>query len=397
MVKTDHAVLVVELPLSPRDAQRYGVDELRRRGWRVSVVDVGDLTQPDVPQNRDHYQGMADGDLHVVRERHQLRPLAPVLADADFIIAQFGSFGCSLANLAVYRALSRSGRPMVKLFVNAYPGWSSADRPKPGLTKRLAGLARMDPFSSLVARLPLSWLGVRPVARAVFGGRRSLIRNQVVTETTRPIFAHSLDYEICLPLLADPPPRDGTAVFIDENVGHQIDALALGVQYDFSLDHYLACLRGAFDRIEAELGLKVVVAGNPRADYADRIAGYGHRPIVQGRTADLIAAADLVLGHRSTALGMAVILDKPVLQLAIDGHYRHWVNRQPYDGYARALGKPIAFVDTPGWRLDQAMAIDRAAYAGYLEDYVKAAQSPRRPFWDIVLAGLADTHVNDRV
>jgi hypothetical protein len=383
---------VIEYPLSANDFDRYGIDYLRAQGRAVSVIDVGEITQPYVAQDRAHYRSLAGIDLRVVTRAADLDAVAPMLAGADLIIAILGVAGLTRQNLAVFRAISRSRAPYLMLFTNAFPGWNKYRGERGVFWKRvnhiLARVFEINWPNAVIARLPPRWLGIRGADFVVRGGRKSELPHRLIDPDTRVIRAHAIDYERfrALPLVKL---ASRFAVFIDEYLPFHPDLKVLNTGSPEPPKRYFAQLRALFDQVERALGLEVAIAANPRADYADKPDLFGGRKIVQHATGRLVAESALVIAHRSTAIGFAVMAKKPLMIAATRAIYRHSAHRPVFDAIAAALGKPITFYDdAAALDLSRALDIDEAAYDRYMADFVKAPGSPDAPYWQIVLDGV---------
>ena len=383
-------VYVIEYPLATNDLDRYGIDYLRAQGRSVSVIDVGEITQPYVAQDRAHYRSFGI-DLRVATRTSELASVAPVLAGADLIIAILGVAGLTRQNLAVFRAISRSRAPYLMLFTNAFPGWNKYRGERGALWKRIRHIAsrifEIDWINTTIARLPPRWLGIRPADFVVRGGHKSELPHRLIAPTTRVIRAHTMDYERHRGLPAVKPGR--FAVFIDEYMPFHPDIALLNTHSPEPPEVYFAKLRGLFDAVERDLGLPVVIAANPRADYADKPDLFGGRKIVQHATGRLVAECALVIAHRSTAIGFAVMAKKPLMVAATRAIYRHSAHRPVFDAISGALNKPITFYDdAAALDLSHALDIDDAAYDRYMADFVKTPDAHDLPYWQIVLDGV---------
>jgi hypothetical protein len=382
---------VIEYPLTANDLDRYGIRYLFGQRRRVTVIDVGEMTQPYVAQDRAHYGSLGSVTPYVVAQADDLRAVAPMLAEADLIVAILGVAGLTRQNLAVFRAISRSGTPYLMLFTNAFPGWNKYRGERGVLGKRIRHIAarifEIDWTNSLIARLPPRWLGIRPADFVVRGGRKSELPHLLIAPATRVIHAHTMDYERHRVLAAAKSAR--FAVFIDEYLPFHPDIALLNTESPEPPDVYFAKLRALFDQVERALGLPVVIAANPRADYAGKPDLFGDRRLVQHATGRLVAESALVIAHRSTAIGFAVMAKKPLMIAATRAIYQHSAHRPVFDAISAALNKPITFYDDAATLdLTHALDIDPAAYDRYMADFVKAPGSPDLPYWQIVLDGV---------
>jgi hypothetical protein len=387
-----HIVWLVQNALSGRDRDRFGVEFFARRGTRVTVLDLADLLQPRLTHKREHYALWTDIAIRVISSAADLAGCLETLRGASLIISTAEGGHVTPRNRAVLALVGRSGAPWMTLSANAYPGWSRYGVDSPSPMKRLRDLigrlGNVDLAASLVGRLPHSWMGIRPATFNVVGGRKSF-RSTFVGPETRVIQGHAMDYDIFLAERAKGLAQEDIAVFVDEFRPFHPDLKATGVSVPVEANEYYPPLCRLFDRVEAQTGLKVVIAANPRADYSKMPEVYGRRELHYFKTAELIGRSRLVLGHRSTALAFGVLFGRPITLLATDKLYRHVSQRPYFDGYAEAIGKPVVFMDDPDAAdLSGLMDMDTERYAAFITDYVKQPGSPEMSYWEIVAEAL---------
>jgi hypothetical protein len=386
---------LVESAFNNRNRERFGIDWMIAQGIAVTVLDVGPLTLPELGGDRTAYADQRGIDIKTFNRRSDLRGLAATLRDQDLIIKLVGTNHFTPRNIGVFRAIAAAGTPYLMLSINAYPGWFGPETPA-GPWARVVELGKrignMDPMKSAAARLPPRLLGVPAARFVVYSGRKSRTANRFIDGSTIPIVAHAFDYETYRGIAQSAPPIGNTAVFIDEYRPYHPDLKEMGLGYtQEETAYYFARMRDTFDRVETELGLKVVIAAMPRANYADKPGVFGDRQIEYGKTAQLVAASKLVLAHRSTAIGFAVMFAKPVVQIATRDIYQERVQKPYFDAFAEVLGKPIQFCDDANMiDLTGALSFDEDRYARYLKDYLTEAPS-NMPFWQIVLESADQT------
>lgn len=387
-------IYVIEYPVREDDLDRYGIHQLKTWGIEVRIVDIGDVTQPTIPQDRAHYRAFSDIDILVLQTARELRELTSRIDAADLVIAMIGTAGLTRHNLAAFRIISGSPAPYLMLFVNAFPGWNKYIGERGVFRERLRHIAQrlgeIDWINAAIARVPPKLLSVRPADFVVYGGRKSRLPHRLNGPATRVIGAHSMDYERYRGLETVSVSKRRSAVFIDEYLPFHPDIAVLNSKSPMSPEAYFLSLRGLFDRIESELDLDVIVAANPRADYSDKSDLFGPRQVVQFATARLIRECALVIAHRSTAIGLAVVARKPIILAATEPIYRHSAHRPVFDALSRALNKPIVFFDRPE-RIDLsgALEVDHSAYDQFKQDYMRHPDAPDLPLWQIVIEGAA--------
>jgi hypothetical protein len=384
--KLKRVAYLVESALTPRNRDRFGLDWMACQGIEIIAFDVGPMTLPDTPGDRSGYGTLKTMRAETVADRNGLQRMVSTLREADLVVSLVATAHFAPRNIAIYRAMAQAGTPYLLLSLNAYPGWTGEEGG--GVADRLRRigqrLAAFDPAKSLTARLPRAWLGVPAARFVVYGGRKSRVSNRFVDERTIAIAAHSMDYDAFRAIQASASVTE-MAVFVDEYRPYHPDLKEMGLGYTAEqAAYYFNRMRALFDRIERELGLKVVIAAMPKADYSDKPGVYGDRVIEYGKTAELVAASRLVLAHRSTAIGYAVMSSKPVLQIATREIYLEQVQKPYFDAFAAALGKPIQFCDDVATAdLSIAFAMDDSRYRAYLRDYV--TENPEGgPLWQII-------------
>ncbi len=150
-------------------------------------------------------------------------------------------------------------------------------------------------------------------------------------------------------------------------------------------DNYFKAMNNLFDKIERELGLKVIVAAHPRSTYEKRPGLFGQHEIVKGRTLELVADSSLVVTHDSTSVSYAVMFEKPILVAATSD-----MNDYVYV-MSNALGVDTVTIDDDAEmkKLDLAKYIEpNAKYEDYLFKNIKSRQAPEKKLWQVVETNL---------
>lgn len=379
---TMHFVYFVQMPLSRRDYKRYGLAEIVSKGIKISVLDVADICMLGIDHKRDHYGDFKNIDITVLTKNRDLARLLPLLDSADLIICHVGSGHIYPENLFVMRLISKSRTPYV-LFNNDMGPFSDMNVLKPSFFARLE---KAKLFSTFLNRVPLLALGVKPAGYVVYGGEKSLRPLRLVTAETKAFWAHSNDYELYLDEINTPTETTDTAVFLDQNFGFHDGAKAPGFTQAADPDYFYPRLRELFDRIEAELGLRVVIAAHPRADYSKMPDLFGDREIQTGNTIKLLHASKLAICSYSTAAGMAVLFRKPlfIYTLKTIGNLSYAHN--PPAAMARAAGTIVHDLDAPDKvDLTNALGLDYDAYENFESSYIRSSRATKKRLLDILM------------
>ncbi|NFV78557.1 hypothetical protein [Magnetospirillum aberrantis] len=382
----------IQVPLTGRDRQRFAIDDLQHAGFTVRVVDFGPFLLPNLPADRNHYGSLGDLTPVVVSDRAGIdRVMAELKESGGLVVCLIAGRTIVPAAAGILRRLGRLGVPYIQFLNVQVPGIARADGvQKKSIPSRLLHFLRSgNILRSLHGRIPLRFLGVPCAAAALYGGRLSK-GGRLIGPTTQAIAAHASDWEQVRTARNRAADERPVAVFLDQFLPFHPDFTETGGRPpDPAL--YFNSLRRLFDRIERELGLEVVIAAHPRADYHVRGGElFGKRRLVIGDTAGLIRDSRLVVAHYSSAIGLAAAFLKPVLLV---GSKDVWsadpVILRMAEGYAQTLRRPLWSLDAvDSIDLTMALDVDKPAYAGFVENYLKMPGSPDGSLGEILIEAL---------
>ena len=383
-------IYLVKQPLVPRDFARFGLDLLLARGHDITILDLSELIHPENANEQSEVERDPRLSLQVVRNIEELKGEMETLRASDLIFFLIESQGWSRATSPILKIVAKTETPYLILAPAFVPGLGIQSEKAGGWKSVQSGflrLPKLDILNSIIARLPRAWLGIPEAGYIVYNGRVSQRQNGLAGITTIPIIAHTTDFDNYLRLMERKTEPKNQAVFIDQFAPFHPEAKVLKIEGAVEPEHYYKSLRSLFDRIENELGLKVVIAGHPRADYQPFGNVFGDRKIFYGDTADLVTKSRLVLAHFSTAIGFAVMFRKPIMLLTsrelYDYHHSH---KHIYEGFSQELGGPLHSLDHPeAIDLSNPLALNNNLYDRYIENYIKTPGSPSKYMWDIVL------------
>jgi hypothetical protein len=174
-------------------------------------------------------------------------------------------------------------------------------------------------------------------------------------------------------------------VFLDQNLVFHSDRVVTGSAACVSEERYFAALTRFFDEFEQHTGCPVVIAAQPRAQYADVALLFGQRAVVFGKTPELVRNASLVFAHYSTAISFPVMWRRPVVLLTSD-ELRSSKRQQYIDAFSYHLAAPLINIDRdlPDVAAMAAWAtFSEPAYVAYEEMHIKMRGTPERQLWDI--------------
>jgi hypothetical protein len=213
---------------------------------------------------------------------------------------------------------------------------------------------------------------------------------------------HSFDYDRYLNYIRGEKelffPNEKVIVFLDQMLATHCD---FGKSVSFSpvtAENYLPALNNFFDILERKLGMKVVIAASPRADYENKPNIFGSRRIVSGKTLEVVAESALVLAHTTTAMSFAVLFDKPILMLTTK-------EMSEATGYANFLDNMAASLKLMPLCIDNAEEINKFHFENYTQwprnyndykyKYVMTENTEDKLTWEILLETLSKPRIQN--
>lgn len=382
-------LILIKQPLVKRDFNRYGIEFLLSKGHEITILDLSDLVHPETPNDRTEEINDSRIEIRKIGSQKLLKFEKKTFSGNDLIINLIQSLGVEYSTYIALNMIAKSGTPYLIFAPSVYPGaiWERGDRSGyKTFQDYWLRLKTMNIFNSILYRLPRQFIGIREADYIVYNGNASQMKNELVGEKTTPIFAHTMDFDLFLNNKKSIFVQENIAVFIDQALPNHPGFISLKIAGKINADAYYRKLRMVFDAIENHLNLRVVIAGHPRSDLRNIQTEFGDREVSFGKTVDLIAKSRIVLAHYSTAIGLAVLFQKPVMLLANKEMYDlHPKYKYVFEKFSNVLGVPINFFDEPDEvNLSNLLYVNEKLYEGYINEYLKACGSPSRSLWEIV-------------
>ena len=373
---------LTQTSVSERDIQRFGFEILRKRGLKVSIIDVRRWIAPDAfNEFYDHNSKVSLGETKLF-EIAKSADISTIIDNLENTLVI--DLIKRIEVLHLYLELEKRNIPVARFSANAIPQTETSiiERILQKLSQLHNPLDVLDLLKKLSNKLIHKDI---PKANYLLAGGKKSVPN-IQSKTTKIIWAHTLDYDCYLnwrnksdrTTLKQP-----YAVFLDEYGPFHPDYFLTG--NPIGNDYYAEMCR-IFKVVEDKLQIPILILAHPRSRYETMTENwYQGRDIVKGSTIDYVAGANLVLGHASTAFNFACILEKPTCFLLPDSakglYYRKMISTM-----AQAFGKTaLTFDILNGLGKDTILSVDEVSYKRYREDYIKTVGSQEKLFWDIVV------------
>lgn len=400
-------VLLVESPLSERDANRFGIHLLMNLGFNVEVWDVATLTLPH--SELQAIQPPENVTIRQIKSLDELKRLSDGLLGNDLVIFLLGVYrgqldrcrtvgqtlSSSKARLGAVLGISPWSRThLTTAYAEEWPAqkfaylkfrYFLAMRFHKGMqaSLNLPGIRAMRRYRSGIRALDLLWVATsRKPIDPLFIGPKTVTR-----------FVHTFDFDLVRSVTTNASQvHPHTIAYIDGLGPIHPDITTLGIALPLpSIDSYFSKIRFTLDWIESATGLPVVVAAHPRATPGSLEPLYGNRTVRYGATAEVIRDCRLaVLGHPSDSVSLIVALHRPALFVYSEGQFR----------YERALRRDLVKIlklkslCVENFPKDFEIPIpNEKAYGDFFEKHVKKPGTPDNTFWEVVAADALSTQV----
>lgn len=384
--------------VTERDILRFGGEVFRKRGYKGRYVSCWRALYE--PENVISEEGdfRNHSDAIVPESRAELESFLDTLASDDFILMLVPLMP---ETAWVFQALDARNLPYVSAWLAKTPAnfpirWDSLK--DIGQSVRTCARAAIKALRLTRERLRvyravgLRYLALRGPKFFLRAGTYSLPFFPFVPKLHRAetIDVGSLELFWVTRSLANGflTPNNPYAIFLDEAMGHHPDWSIEGGRPQ-AMEAINADIRRTLDRIERDTGLPVVVALHPKSAYTPEAfrETYVDRQSFKHNTAALIRNADLVIGHASTSLTMAVICDKPIIFLT-NQHIRESRDGLYVDYFATWLGDGATEMEAyrdGGGKPFQIPSVDQKKYARYMRLFVAAEGACTESVWDYVI------------
>ncbi len=172
-------------------------------------------------------------------------------------------------------------------------------------------------------------------------------------------------------------------VFIDEGSIFNEDVKILRMGH-LDQEVFFTKLNRFFSLIEAQFGLKVVIAAHPGITYDRSI--FGGRQVYEGKTCDLIKDCVFVISQSSLAASFAVLFRKPIIFIYTEEYALQ--RKRSFDfikGSARLLGLRPVKIDDVSEIKEMVGKIDPKCYDDYKYTYLTSKASEHSSTKDIII------------
>ncbi len=364
-----------------RDYNRFGVETLAQNGFPVEVWEFTPFL------NAEAYKSFEVPDpIHYKNHRLFLSKKEAVnailkLDDSVFVICLISY---TLDTYSIYRALSKKNIKYGLFAANALPARAIANNTTYYFNK-LKSVTVHKMIAVLFDHIRTYGLGIKGATLILAGSEQYKDYKKPLTKNSEVLWIHTLDYDLFLKEKENHVQiKNDTVVFLDEYLPFNSDFIYNREIFPATAEEYYPALCKFFEHLENNYNINIIIAAHPRALYEQHPSFFGNRPIIRGKTAELVKQSRFVITHASTSINFAVLFKKPVifvttneLKASFEGP---WI-----DAIAYELGKKVYNLNEPiDIDLDSELCLNRKLYKSYKNNYIKMYGTPELPFWQVV-------------
>lgn len=377
---------IIDQPLDKRNYDRYGIEIWEKYSWGVKILDLTPLCYPELWKN-----------FHLTEKKlFNTENYIPIYSWNTFLMELFKTVKCTYyADLAGTSIYSFTIQILLKIFgakrIVLFPGLTPAPQKKQKSFQEKLIKVRVYGFryslkvlsNKLFKKILNEYLTTHI---SVVTGTKSIIQSKKIVHTLK---AHNYDYDIFLDIARQniKSTYKKFCVFIDQDYCNHSDFLLDKQIYPTTAKAYYPAVNIFLAKIKHWFEFdEILIAAHPRiSESTIKNNPYNPNKLIKGRTAYLIHSSNIVIGHDSASLQLAVLFYKPLILVTTNE-----LQNSPWGEFiastAVALNKPVINLDSPYCKEDlvNTLIVDRSIYEAYIEKFIKTQNSPKIPLWDIV-------------
>jgi hypothetical protein len=394
--------MVVGTPFSKRDYERLGVDLFIKKGFDVEVWDCTALVMPFEYHQYVPPDPFGWENCYKYKSKREFLRAVERLDRRTFAILHISY---NLHCFTIFKEISRKIKYSVMAF--SLPGLESVSAWSQNRTHRyFQYIARFftsptDKYfgkiiKKIFVKIPHFLLGIKSANIVLLPASKNFIEYPVDSKS-KFVRAHMLDYDNYLKIAGDSPAIiEKTAIFLDEFAPFHSDYLHRGSPSDINPEEYYSLLCKLFSCLESKHGFKVVVAAHPKSSYDELPEYYQGRPIIRGKTAELVKDSSLVILHHSLSYNYAVLFKKPMIFITTSQYQKNFSRglKEPptIEWLAAYFRKGVHNLDHfDGLDMEHEMEVDITRYDEFRDNYIKMDGSEEIPLWEILIKVIEDS------
>lgn len=385
-------VFFLAWPFMLRDWERFGIEILKGNGFQLAFFDFSPFIYPAASRSFNNYMPETDYYYRFNTLKDARKKISELDKESFVILLE----KYQRNTYEIYKAISEKGIPYAIFVANAVPETPVNIRGPENFLRKIAMLVKSKRLLSFVYNLPFrvgfsSYLGVKEPRLWLAGGEKSVenyLNRYPFGNESEILWSHSLDYNIYLENVSESAGGDGSnALYLDVGVPQFPGDDTTGRRKEaLSKEKYYPSICRFFDRVEQEQNIKIKIAAHPRAPHQDYPEYFCRRHTVRNNTCQEVSRAKFIITHNSTAVGFAVLYNKPVIFITTNELEQNindegnsiktisgWLNKTPIN-----IDKQF----TIDWHKE--LSVNKDVYANFKHCFIKKNGTPEINSWQIL-------------
>ena len=371
---------ILETPLTERDVQRFGIKELAELGWKVTIFDNSQLFNARASAKYHLHEG--EDSSYIVIRPHSLKSFFKSIREVrpEFVIDNCAlDFSGTRAYLekVIIRTFIRLTERYVYISLTSGHNVSISEGPAVLL------------YMKRIIRRPwmIPWFFVRPKIFFLAGEAK---KKSEMIKARCCFLVHGYDYDQFLSVKnaqkdMNKVSRDHKRIlFLDQKGTFGVDSVLEGKKdskhgnrnYYEHINSFLTTMKGS-------LGADSRIQLHPKST----CHFYTH-PISDLPLAEAVSNSDVIVGHNSTSIQVAVLFKKPIILVTTPFMTFEEENNVQIRQLASLLNLEVMQWDQTN--ITKIPDVDEVSYESFVHKYIKSNESPKGFSWNIIDSYLCD-------
>jgi hypothetical protein len=363
----------ISSPLDKRDTDRFGLEVLQRNGFDVEVWDYTEILNPErfksyTPPDKSNFNKYR----FFSKKKKALFEIKK-LPRSRFVLC---IINYDFRSNFIFRALSKYRIPY-GLYSYNYPVFNIK---KKNIVNRILNVTPTRLVTYLFNATPSKYLVIRPASIVLALGGEFTVPKFAISKETKILWSHIFDYEIYLRVVKQSIKQDNKmGVFLDQYFPFHPDAITRPL---FAAEEYYPRLCSFFDHLEKNHGVHIIIAAHPRSQYETKKSLYGNRPIIRGKTAELIKESEFVILHDSASINYPVLFRKPMIFITTNMLQQ---SRMGLIDFMASMfdKKPLNIDKSYEIDMNRELIVNEVLYEEYKNKYIKKSGTDDTPAWQV--------------
>lgn len=378
MGKITKIIYFIEAPFNQRDYDRFGIEILKENGFEVEIWDFTPFLNPQRSKVKlpdpIYYEK-----THTVPFKNRAQNAISKLSNNCFVVCLISY---RFESYPIYRSLSRN---KIKYCVELATVLASSNNKKKNFLSKLKKITFTKLINLGFLYISHKYLGISPATLILASGEKSISFNcYPISIKTEILWIHSLDYDIYIREQKKIPTQvdNYIGVFIDSCLPFHPDHLTHAGLPPFTPEEYYPAICNFFDFLEKNYNVNIIIAAHPRSHHECYPDYFGRRPVIRGKTVELIRKSKFAILHWSTAVNFCVLFKKPMIFTTTNKLQQ--IIGTNLETMSSLFGKKVINLNNfLNIDLNENLKIDEKAYLDYKHSYIKRKGSEELPFWQV--------------